>query len=231
MTTKEKLDREKLPEHVAVIMDGNGRWARKKGAVRIFGHQNGVKPIHDVVEASGELGIKYLSLYAFSSENWGRPMEEISALMNLLVAIKGLPLTYNRDLQEDKPPLFDSIDTLKLTLAVNTEMIGAMEINEEVCTQAASDPMLLATDLADYLVKSGVPFRHAHELVGKAVAESIATKTPLDQIDLPALDEAFGADAKEVFSLDKALQARTNPGAPSIENVKGEIARWKKQLA
>ncbi len=85
MTIKEKLNREKLPKHVAVIMDGNGRWAKRKGAMRIFGHQNGVKPIHEIVEASGELGIKYLSLYAFSTENWGRPKDEIDALMGLLV--------------------------------------------------------------------------------------------------------------------------------------------------
>ncbi len=160
----------------------------------------------------------------------GKTGRLVGNLMNLLVAIKGLPLTYNRDLQEDKPPLFDSIDTLKLTLAVNTEMIAAMHINEEVCATAASDPMLLATDLADYLVKKGVPFRHAHELVGKAVAESIASKTPLDQLDLSKVDEAFGPDANTVFSLDTALKARTNPGAPSLDNVKAEIARWNKQL-
>lgn len=160
----------------------------------------------------------------------GKTGRLVGNLMNLLVAIKGLPLTYNRDLQEDKPPLFDSIDTLKLTLAVNTEMIAAMQINEELCASAASDPMLLATDLADYLVKNGVPFRHAHELVGKAVAESIASKTPLDQLDLSSIDEAFGADANAVFSLDTALKARTNPGAPSLDNVKAEIARWNKQL-
>ncbi|MGA0900101.1 MAG: argininosuccinate lyase [Luteolibacter sp.] len=160
----------------------------------------------------------------------GKTGRLVGNLMNLLVAIKGLPLTYNRDLQEDKPPLFDSIDTLKLTLAVNTEMIAAMEMNQDACEGAACDPMLLATDLADYLVKKGVPFRNAHELVGKAVAESIASKTPLDQLDLPALDEAFGSDASEVFSLKKALEARTNPGAPSIENVKSQITRWKKLL-
>lgn len=86
MTVLDKLDKEKLPKHVAIIMDGNGRWAKRKGAVRIFGHQNGVRPIHETVEASGELGIKYLSLYAFSTENWGRPKEEIQALMSLLVS-------------------------------------------------------------------------------------------------------------------------------------------------
>jgi argininosuccinate lyase len=160
----------------------------------------------------------------------GKTGRLVGNLMNLLVAVKGLPLTYNRDLQEDKPPLFDSIDTLNLILAVNTEMIAAMELREQKCRDAASDPMLLATDLADYLVKKGVPFRHAHELVGKAVAEAIATGTPLDQLDLPAIDPAYGEDAKEVFSLERALKSRTNPGAPSIENVRSEIERWKSVL-
>jgi len=151
-------------------------------------------------------------------------------LVALLTAAKGLPLTYNRDLQEDKEPLFDSIDTLKLALEVNTEMIAEMEINVETCEAAASDPLLLATDLADYLVKNGVPFRQAHELVGQAVAASVSTKTPLDKLDLTTISEHYGADAKDVFNLQTALAARTNPGAPSIENVKSEVARWKASL-
>ncbi|MGA0846814.1 MAG: argininosuccinate lyase, partial [Luteolibacter sp.] len=160
----------------------------------------------------------------------GKSGRLVGNLVNLLVALKGLPLTYNRDLQEDKPPLFDSIDTLRLTLAVNAEMIAAMEIREEACRAAASDPMLLATDLADYLVKRGVPFRQAHELVGKAVAEAIRTATPLDEVDLPALDPAFGSDAAEVFSLERALTSRSNPGAPSVDNVRAEISRWRAML-
>jgi argininosuccinate lyase len=160
----------------------------------------------------------------------GKTGRLVGNLMNLLVAIKGLPLTYNRDLQEDKPPLFDSIDTLELVLAVNTEMIAALEMREEHCRAAASDPMLLATDLADYLVKKGVPFRQAHELVGKAVAASIARQTPLDQLDLAGIDPAFGADAAEVFSVERALASRTNPGSPSIANVQAQIARWNGQL-
>lgn len=86
MSLKEKLIREKLPRHVAIIMDGNGRWAVRKGAARIFGHQNGVTPVDEVVKASAELGIDYLTLYAFSTENWGRPVEEVDALMGLLVS-------------------------------------------------------------------------------------------------------------------------------------------------
>ena len=148
-------------------------------------------------------------------------------LVSVLTALKGLPLTYNRDLQEDKEPLFDSIDTLTIALKVNTEMVAAMEINTEACQIASSDPMLLATDLADWLVKQGVPFRSAHELVGKAVAEAVATKTPLDQLDLAKVDPTFTSDASSVFSLTRALAARTNPGAPSVENIRAQIARWR----
>jgi undecaprenyl diphosphate synthase len=82
---KENIDFNNLPRHIAVIMDGNGRWAKKKGAARIFGHRNAIQAVKDVTEGCGELGIKYLTLYAFSTENWGRPKEEVDALMELLV--------------------------------------------------------------------------------------------------------------------------------------------------
>lgn len=82
---KEHIDFNNLPQHVAVIMDGNGRWAKKKGAMRIFGHRNAVQAVRDVTEGCGEIGIKYLTLYAFSTENWSRPKEEVEGLMELLV--------------------------------------------------------------------------------------------------------------------------------------------------
>jgi undecaprenyl diphosphate synthase len=82
---KDQIDRANLPQHIAVIMDGNGRWAKKKGAARIFGHRNAIQAVTDVTEGCGELGIKYLTLYAFSTENWGRPKEEVDGLMELLV--------------------------------------------------------------------------------------------------------------------------------------------------
>ncbi|MBR9998235.1 MAG: isoprenyl transferase [Cyclobacteriaceae bacterium] len=82
---KEKILKGLLPRHIAVIMDGNGRWAKKKGAMRIFGHQNAIKAVRDISEGCAELGIEYLTLYAFSTENWGRPREEIEGLMQLLV--------------------------------------------------------------------------------------------------------------------------------------------------
>lgn len=82
---KENIDFNNLPRHVAVIMDGNGRWAKRKGAARIFGHRNAIQAVKDATEGCGELGIKYLTLYAFSTENWGRPKEEVDGLMELLV--------------------------------------------------------------------------------------------------------------------------------------------------
>jgi len=86
MSLKTKINLDNLPEHIAIIMDGNGRWAKKKGKLRIFGHQNGVAAVRDTVEAAAEIGIKYLTLYAFSTENWNRPKYEIDALMKLLVS-------------------------------------------------------------------------------------------------------------------------------------------------
>lgn len=84
MSIKEKIIREKLPKHIAIIMDGNGRWAKQKGNIRIFGHKNGVKAVRATTEACAELGVSYLTLYAFSSENWKRPKQEVLALMDLL---------------------------------------------------------------------------------------------------------------------------------------------------
>lgn len=81
---KEKIDATKLPQHIAIIMDGNGRWAKAQGKHRIFGHRNGVRAVREVAEGCAELGVKYLTLYAFSTENWNRPQQEVSALMELL---------------------------------------------------------------------------------------------------------------------------------------------------
>ncbi|MFQ5447357.1 MAG: polyprenyl diphosphate synthase, partial [Saprospiraceae bacterium] len=85
MDLKKKINLEKLPRHIAVIMDGNGRWAKEKGMPRVFGHRNGVKAVRETTEAAAELGVGYLTLYAFSTENWNRPEREVNALMALLV--------------------------------------------------------------------------------------------------------------------------------------------------
>ena len=161
----------------------------------------------------------------------GRAGRLVGNLVALLTALKGLPLTYNRDLQEDKEPLFDSIETLTLALEVNAAMVSSMDMHIENCRKAADDPLLLATDLADYLVGKGVPFRNAHELVGQAVAAAEEQGTTLDMLDLSLISGEFGADTNKVFDLDVALQARSNPGSPSPANVLGEVERWKTALA
>ena len=94
----DQIDRSNIPEHIAIIMDGNGRWAKKQGKPRVFGHKNGVKAVREVTEGCAELGINYLTLYAFSTENWNRPKIEVIALMTLLVeTIKSEVKTLNKN--------------------------------------------------------------------------------------------------------------------------------------
>lgn len=92
MVSKEHIDQKNLPQHIAVIMDGNGRWAKQNGKPRVFGHKNGVTAVRETTEAAAELGIEYLTLYAFSTENWKRPAYEVNALMMLLVETMGKEL-------------------------------------------------------------------------------------------------------------------------------------------
>ncbi len=154
-------------------------------------------------------------------------------LLSLLTTLKGLPMTYNRDMQEDKEPVFDSLDTVKAALAVFTGMLHGMRANPQTCAAAVADPNLLATDIADYLVNHGVPFRKAHEIVGRAVA--LCTERGCELPDLPLaeyqrLSPAFEADLFEIFRLEKAMAARRAIGAPSPDNVAAQIVRWKSEL-
>lgn len=155
-------------------------------------------------------------------------------LMALLTTMKGLPLTYNRDMQEDKEGVFDSVDTILATLAIFAEMIAAASLREARARAAASDPLLLATDLADRLVEGGVPFRQAHEIIGRLVGRAQESGTPLDKLASHEFLAASRLLTPEVvaatFDLDAALQARTATGAPSPENVARELARWSSEL-
>jgi len=155
-------------------------------------------------------------------------------LVSLLTTLKGLPMTYNRDMQEDKEPVFDSVDTIKSALAIFAGMLRETRVNAAACAAAVADPMLLATDLADYLVNRGVPFRKAHEIIGGAVALSTGKNTPLSQLalaDYQSLSPVFAADLFEVFDLAKAMSARAAIGAPSPENIAAQLARWGAALA
>jgi argininosuccinate lyase len=151
----------------------------------------------------------------------------------LLTLVKGLPLTYNRDLQEDKPPVFHAFDSTLDCLLVLEGTIAGMEVCVKTCAEAVEDPLLLATDLVDYLVLKGVPFREAHHVVGKLVALSEKSVCPLDQIPL---DEArkicdrIGADWTRCFSVNQALTGRENTGMPGPKQIRKELRRWKRVL-
>ena len=155
-------------------------------------------------------------------------------LVTLLTVMKGLPLTYNRDMQEDKEAVFDSVKTASDTLAILAEMFSAASLREDRALEAAGDPLLLATDLADRLVEGGVPFRKAHEIVGGLVARARDLNTPLDHLDsaefLKASPILTPEIVKSTFQLQSAMAARKAIGAPSPENISRELSRWRTQL-
>lgn len=154
-------------------------------------------------------------------------------LVALLTLLKGLPMTYNRDLQEDKERLFDTVDTVRASTRLTAAMLRHTSVNTAVCAAAASDSALLATDLADYLVRKGMPFRHAHHAVGAAVALAEKLGRPLGELtanELASVNAAFGADAKDSFDLGQAMARRNLTGAPGTKEVAKQLARWKKVL-
>ena len=153
--------------------------------------------------------------------------------MSLLTLLKGLPMAYNRDLQEDKERLFDSADTVRRCTRLMAAMLDNTTINASACARAAADPLLLATDLADYLVGKGMAFRQAHHVVGAVVALAEKTGRPLDRLtlaDFKGVDPAFTADVTSVFDLGQAMARRRLTGAPGTAEMKKQIARWRKSL-
>ena len=182
MSLKEKIDLNKLPGHVAIIMDGNGRWAKQKGKARIFGHKNGVTAVRQTTEAAAELGINYLTLYAFSTENWSRPKDEISALMSLLVTtinsetktltennIRLLAIgDFDRMPRKVCSKLNETIDRtagnsgmsliLALSYSSRWEILNAVKKVARDITEGKLDPEKLNGLLfSDYLTTSGIP--------------------------------------------------------------------------
>jgi argininosuccinate lyase len=154
-------------------------------------------------------------------------------LFQLLTVLKGLPMAYNRDLQEDKEAVFDSVDTVRMALAVTAEMMSALHINGDATRFASEDPALLATDLADELVRKGVPFRKAHDVVGRLAAESASSGIPLHQLPetlicelCPELLDGWVG----LFDPIRSLKARFATGAPSPENVSARLSHWRAVL-
>ena len=151
-------------------------------------------------------------------------------LVSLLTLMKGLPMTYNRDMQEDKEAIFDSVDTVKAALGVFAPMLREATVDELRCAEAVADANLLATDLADYLVNHGVPFRKAHEVIGRAVARCGVLECSLRELSLAeyqSLSPVFGADVHEMLDVSRSMESRQAVGAPSPANVAAELGRWK----
>lgn len=156
-------------------------------------------------------------------------------LVTLLTVMKGLPLTYNRDMQEDKEAIFDSVDTARAALEIFAEMLAAARFREDRTAAATEDPNLLATDLADALVLGGVPFRQAHEIVGKLVGLAAQKKVPLNDLEeadfLAASPVLRAGTVRAVFQVTTGLAARAGTGAPSPKNVAKRLRYWKGRLA
>jgi len=158
----------------------------------------------------------------------GRVYGDLFAIMTLL---KGLPMTYNRDLQEDKEPLFDAVDTVKDCLAIFTEMIGHTKFNAAKMYLAARGGFSTATEVAEYLVKKGMPFRQAHEIVGKIVAYCLKNKKGLEDLNLKEYQKfyaGFAKDIKEKIKLEKAVNSRNHKGGTATAAVQERIREFEK---
>lgn len=179
---KNKIDTLRLPVHIAIIMDGNGRWARQRGKDRIFGHQQGVKTVREVIECAAELGLKYLTLYAFSTENWGRPDDEISALMGIMVQslnnetdtlirnnirLKAIG-DVNRLAEDVRERLFETIEltskadglTLIIALSYSSRweiLNAARKLASDVKNDLIEPEAIMEDDFEKYLTTFGIP--------------------------------------------------------------------------
>ncbi|MCX7790350.1 MAG: lyase family protein, partial [Chloroflexaceae bacterium] len=162
----------------------------------------------------------------------GKSGRLLGNLVNLLTMLKGLPLTYNKDMQEDKEPFFDSFDTLDLGLQVAAAAVATLAVRPERMAAALDDAML-ATDLADELVRRGVPFREAHGKVGRLVRRALELQVPLRELPLaeyqavqPDLDEAIYA----VFDFARSVARKSSLGGTAPERVREQCARWRETL-
>jgi argininosuccinate lyase len=163
----------------------------------------------------------------------GKTGRVIGNLVALLTLLKGLPMTYNRDLQEDKEAIFDTVDTVRATVRICAAMLRHTTVNRDACRAAAQDPALLATDLADYLVRRGLAFRRAHHAVGSLVALAEANGKRLNQLtlaELQTVEPRFAGDALSLFDLDRAMARRNLTGAPGTREVRKQLTKWRRAL-
>jgi argininosuccinate lyase len=154
-------------------------------------------------------------------------------LMALLTVMKALPLAYNKDMQEDKEPLFDTIDTVKGSLKIFADMVREMKIKADVMLQAAAEGFSNATDVADYLVRTGMPFREAHEVVGKSVRYCIEQGKKLEELspaEWQGFSDQIGDDIYAAITLEASVNARSATGGTALVRVKAEIERLKREM-
>lgn len=198
MELKNNIDLNNLPKHVAIIMDGNGRWAKKQGKARVFGHKNGVQSVRDVTEAAAELGIPFLTLYAFSTENWNRPKFEVTALMSLLIStIRKEVKTLNKN-------------KIRLQTIGNIEMLpdaARKELMEAIEQTSQNDRMTLILALS---------YSSKKEIIN--AVQTIAELVKNDQIEVSEIDEKVFSNALYTNKYpDPELMIRTS-GETRISN-------------
>jgi argininosuccinate lyase len=163
----------------------------------------------------------------------GKSGRVIGDLVSLLVTLKGLPLSYNRDMQEDKEPVFDAVKTVKASLSILADTLRTLRVNAEAMARAASDPMLLATDLAEHLVERGVPFREAHDIIGHLVAHALDAATPLDRLPratLRGFHPELDLEPAEFFSAERSVEARRLVGGPARPAVARALEEARREL-
>lgn len=164
----------------------------------------------------------------------GKTGRVIGHLVALLTLMKGQPLAYNKDNQEDKEALFDTVDTVADTLRAFAEMMPGIEVDANAMRRAAEEGYSTATDFADYLVRKGVPFRDAHEAVARAVRAAIDRNVALSQLTIKELRQyspVIGEDAHDVLSVDSSVAARNHPGGTAPQRVRAQVAVWRQRLA
>jgi len=163
----------------------------------------------------------------------GKSGRVVGSLMSLLVLVKGLPMTYNRDLQEDKEPVFDAVDTVSSSLAIMAEMLDNLKFNTDRMAEATRTGFITATDLADYLVLKDVPFREAHGIVGRAVAYCLDRGCELEDLsleDLTRFSEVIGKDVFDVLSVQGSVNSRMSTGGTSLQRVEEAIGVAEKKM-
>ncbi len=163
----------------------------------------------------------------------GKTGRVYGSLMSLLTTMKALPLTYNRDMQEDKIPLFDTVDTIRAVLSIMTEMFPRIRFNRKRMREASTEGYTLATDIAEYLVMKGVPFRQAHEVTGQIVRYAIERGKGLEELsaqELKGFSSLIEDDIRDILDVEKAIRRRKSRGATSPSEIKKQIQRYKRML-